>query len=32
LIDPEGMVAKVFEQVKPAEHSKEVLEAVSQQA
>jgi peroxiredoxin Q/BCP len=32
LIDPEGMVAKVFEQVKPAEHSKEVLEAVSQLA
>ncbi|HEY3310221.1 MAG TPA: thioredoxin-dependent thiol peroxidase [Anaerolineales bacterium] len=32
LIDPEGMVAKVFEQVKPAEHSKEVLEALSQLA
>jgi peroxiredoxin Q/BCP len=32
LINPDGMVAKVFEQVKPAEHSKEVLEAVSQLA
>lgn len=28
LIDQDGMVAKVFQNVKPAEHSKEVLEAV----
>jgi len=28
LIDRDGLVAKVFENVKPAEHSKEVLEAL----
>ncbi len=29
VIDPEGKIKKVFEKVKPAEHSSEVLEAVS---
>jgi len=28
LIDSKGRIAKVFENVKPAEHSAEVLEAV----
>ncbi len=30
LIDRDGMIAKVFENVKPADHSKEVLEALKQ--
>ena len=30
LIDPKGKIAKVFENVKPAEHSAEVLDAVKQ--
>lgn len=29
LIDPEGKIIKVFEKVKPAEHSKEVLAEIS---
>jgi thioredoxin-dependent peroxiredoxin len=28
LIDPQGIIATVFENVKPADHSKEVLEAI----
>jgi peroxiredoxin Q/BCP len=30
LIDQDGMVSRVFENVKPADHSKEVLEALAQ--
>lgn len=30
LIDPQGMIAKVFENVKPAEHSAEVLAALAE--
>jgi peroxiredoxin Q/BCP len=28
LISPDGMIARVFEKVKPAEHSREILEAL----
>jgi peroxiredoxin Q/BCP len=32
LIDPEGKIKQVFEKVKPAEHSKEILEAFEKDA
>ena len=30
LIDPDGNIARVFENVKPADHSREILEALQQ--
>jgi peroxiredoxin Q/BCP len=30
LIDPQGEIARVFENVKPAEHSAEILDALQQ--